>query len=151
MRGKYPNIFWKACIGFITPVLTIGGVILALIANTEVTLNDYHYPRWAHCIGWSIVCLILSPIFIFFEINLSKYNFVRIWQPAESWLPAQKFPQDNGEVDLNKIVNSSVKLLSTDDENLEYEDSPKPTLTLSQKGVSENLVYIKENEVTTNF
>jgi len=49
-----------------------------MIANAEVTLNDYHYPHWAHVVGWVIVCIILSPLFIFFEINLSKYNFVRV-------------------------------------------------------------------------
>ena len=70
----------------------------------------------------------------------------KIWSPADSWLPAKQFPQDNTEVDLNKFVNSSVKLLTPDDED----DESKP-VKLSQKGVSENLVYIKENEVTTNF
>lgn len=148
MSGKYVGIYWTACIAVITPILTIGGVILAVIANAEVTLNDYHYPHWAHVVGWTIVVIILSPLFIFFEISLSKYNFVRIWSPADSWLPAKQFPIDDGEVDLGKIANSSAKLLGTDDENTDEDSRP---IRLSKKGNPENLVYIKEHEMTTNF
>lgn len=148
MSGKYVNMYWTACIAVITPVLTCGGVIIAIIANSEVTLNDYHYPRWAHIVGWSIVCLIMSPLFIFFEISLSKYNFVRIWSPADSWLPAKQFPVDDGEVDLGKIANSSAKLLGTDDDT---EDEDSKPIRLSKKGNSENLGNIKEHEMTTNF
>ncbi len=24
---------------------------MAIAANTEVVLNDYHYPKWAHIVG----------------------------------------------------------------------------------------------------
>ena len=70
----------------------------------------------------------------------------KIWSPADSWLPAKQFPADDGEIDLGKIANSSVKLLCTDDDT---EDEDSKPIRLSKK--PENLVYIKENEVTTNF
>ena len=89
--------------------------------------------------------LILSPLFIFFEISLSKYNFVRIWKPADSWLPAKHFPKDDGEVDLGRIANSSAKLLGTDDED---EEEPKLPIRLTKKPPSEALFNIKESEET---
>ena len=58
--------------------MAIIGFILALVANSEVKLNDYRYPEWAHIIGWVIVAIILSPLLICFETALSKYNFKRV-------------------------------------------------------------------------
>ena len=76
--------------------------------------------------------------------NLNN-NFHKIWFPSEEWLPAKQFPKDDGEVDLGKVANSSMKLLDDSEE-----EEVKP-IKLSRKGASENLVYIKENEITTNF
>lgn len=74
MSGKSPNLYWVLCFAIFTPIATMGGVLLAMIVNPEIMLNDYHYPQWAHNIGWSIVVIILAPLIIFFHINLGKYN-----------------------------------------------------------------------------
>ena len=74
MSGKSPNLYWVLCFAILTPIATISGFVLALIANQEITLNGYHYPLWAHSIGWTIVIIILAPLVIFFHLNLSKYN-----------------------------------------------------------------------------
>ena len=78
MSGKYPNVYWAACYSFLTPVATISGLVLALIANSEVKLNEYRYPQWAHNIGWGFVLIILAPILLFYHISLSRYNFARV-------------------------------------------------------------------------
>lgn len=77
MLGKYPNIYWIACYLVATPVITAAIFIMAIVANSEVTLNKQPYPTWAHVIGWLIVTLVLIPIPIglFLELRRANYDF----------------------------------------------------------------------------
>ena len=121
--------------------------MLAVYANVEVKLNDYHYPSWAHTCGWIITGIILSPLIIFFEISLSKYNFTRIWQPADSWLPAIAPPKENNDLEFVKTASSNAKLLGSEyNSNEDQDDSPRSRVL--KRPPSEALFNIKESEET---
>ncbi len=97
MLGTKLNYYWISCFCFFTPVLAIVFVfflfykliysivktkiyfaylksifLISIIANTEVTLNKYRYPKWAHAIGWSTVSILLLPVFTVFLVSLFK-------------------------------------------------------------------------------
>lgn len=97
MRGSYPNLYWIICFTLLTPIFTSLGIVLSIIANTEIVLNDYHYPQWAHYIGWSIVTLILSPILIIFVQTAisTKFDLKKMFNPASDWLPAIPLSSDD--------------------------------------------------------
>ena len=79
MLGKYPNIYWIGCYLVATPVITAAIFIMAIVADTEVTLNGQKYPGWAHAIGWIIVVIVLIPIplGLFWELRGTNYDFLR--------------------------------------------------------------------------
>jgi hypothetical protein len=54
------------------------GLVIALIANPEVTLNDYKYPIGAHIIGYVIVVIILSPLPIFAFLAIKNLGFKQV-------------------------------------------------------------------------
>ncbi|CAF0793372.1 unnamed protein product [Brachionus calyciflorus] len=100
MLGVEPNYYWIVCFA-IVPVITFGIFIITIISNTEVTLNNYHYPGWAHAIGWIIVVIVLCPVPIFFAISIKnsvgKHGLPKNWkslklhfQPSEDWKPANE-------------------------------------------------------------
>ena len=71
MLGSFPNYFWLFCF-LIAPVVTFVIIIFSIIANNEVTLNEYKYPNWAHIIGWVIAAVMLIPIPVLFGVELRK-------------------------------------------------------------------------------
>jgi hypothetical protein len=48
------------------------------ILNTEVKLNDYSYPGWAHGIGWFIVFTLLVPLVVGFIFSTRKVGFKNV-------------------------------------------------------------------------
>ena len=77
MLGKNPNIYWIVCYLVATPVITFAIFIMAIIADSEVTLNNQKYPGWAHAIGWIIVVVVLIPIpaGFFWEWRGTRFDF----------------------------------------------------------------------------
>ncbi len=90
--------------------------MIAVVADAEVTLNGYHYPQWAHNVGWSIVALILSPLPICFLYNWYKYKSVeRAFEPADDWLPAikpdkQQLNYENDEENVVEQMKNDIKM-----------------------------------------
>jgi SNF family Na+-dependent transporter len=132
MSGKYPGMYWSACFLVLTPLFTALGVVLSIIGNSEVMLNDYHYPAWAHDIGWFLVILVLSPLGIVFlqQLITNKFNLKSLFEPSPDWLPALPLSgedimdtdgngSDSDEKDMNieQVAASNVILLSHSKQN----------------------------------
>lgn len=99
MSGKFPSMYWSVCFLVLTPLFTTLGVVISVVANSEVVLNDYHYPAWAHGIGWSLVAIILSPLVIIFIMTAvtSKFDLEKMFEPAADWLPAIPLKDDDDD------------------------------------------------------
>ena len=79
MSGQAPSILWKACFLVLTPAITVLILIFQIVANTEVKLDKYSYPTFAHVLGWIIVVGTLSPLPIgFFMEYRKRRNFKRV-------------------------------------------------------------------------
>lgn len=127
MSGSYPNMYWIICFLILTPFFTALGVILSIIGNSEVMLNDYHYPTWAHGIGWLLVILVLSPLGIVFvqQLIANKFNLKSLFEPSPDWLPALPLSgedimdtdyngsdSDDKEMNIEQVAASNMILLS---------------------------------------
>jgi len=62
MIGYYPSYFFVACWAVITPAITAGIFIFKLVTWENIVYQGYHYPLWAHAIGYfmagsSMICI----------------------------------------------------------------------------------------------
>lgn len=85
------NLYWKVVIKYITPIIAIIVFFMTILTNSEVVLNNYHYPAWAHHMGYIIVCFCLSPLLIGIFRQLVKEGLMELLhsasQPSKSWKP----------------------------------------------------------------
>lgn len=148
MRGSYPNMYWIICFVFLTPIFTAIGVILSIIANTEVVLNDYHYPTWAHGIGWTLVVIILAPFIIAFIHSLisSRFNFKKMFSPSPDWLPAIPLTGEDYNYSCESASENSYAERET---NLELVNS-KNILISNEEIVSKNSAFANKQAKLIN-
>jgi solute carrier family 6 GABA transporter-like protein 1 len=69
MLGYYPSYFFVACWAVITPAICAGVFIFKLVTWKNLVYQDYHYPWWAHVVGYlmagsSIVCIPVYAIWL---------------------------------------------------------------------------------------
>jgi len=64
MTGSYPNIIYRVCWRYISPLLIFAIWIFSVIDYKEPTYNKdtYSYPKWAITLGWCISATSLVPI-----------------------------------------------------------------------------------------
>ncbi|XP_065356097.1 sodium- and chloride-dependent glycine transporter 1 [Calliphora vicina] len=107
MIGKKPEIIWRYCWKYITPLILVSIFFTTIVFNRPVRYNDQSYPEWAIIVGWcscaiSIICI---PLYMLKKILLPKgtlkENFLRSLQ-AKFWLPAQ----DDYRLAYNEFKNS---------------------------------------------
>lgn len=73
---------------------------------------------------------------------------MRIWQPADSWLPAiAPAPSDNNSFEFGRTANSNAKLLGSEEEDFDEIRQPNK-LRNAKRPPSESLFNIKESEET---
>lgn len=146
MLGFYPGIYWIICFVFLTPIFTAFGVVISMYANIEVVLNDYHYPQWAHAIGWTFVVVVLAPFFIVFIQTAieAKFDLEKMFSPSPDWLPAMPLSNE----DFNYSEHESDE--STDKEtNLEMIASSKMILLNATKKEANVFLKKKSKDVNT--
>jgi len=107
------NLYWKICIKYVTPVLSLFTIVITFLSNSEYTLGPYVYPAWAHYTGYIIVASCLMPLFV--EMFKQTYNagvFAILWdllQPSETWKPAFDDNSNSSESGSNEDVSSDIK------------------------------------------
>lgn len=52
MIGYYPSYFFVACWAVITPLICSGVFFFKLVTWENLVYQDYHYPWWAHAVGY---------------------------------------------------------------------------------------------------
>jgi len=52
MIGFRPNIYWRICWKYISPIFLLGVVSSALYSSEGLTFHDYVFPEWATALGW---------------------------------------------------------------------------------------------------
>jgi len=62
MIGYYPSYFFVGCWALVTPAICAGIFFFKLITWENLVYQDYHYPWWAHAVGYfmagsSMVCI----------------------------------------------------------------------------------------------
>ncbi|XP_074640483.1 sodium- and chloride-dependent glycine transporter 2-like [Tubulanus polymorphus] len=98
MLGFKPNLYWRVCWQFITPLLMLVIMIFTAVSQTQASYGDYQFPDWAISVGWliasaSVVCIPLVFITQFFFYtdhfsNCSKESLKRLISPTPEWGPA---------------------------------------------------------------
>lgn len=85
------HFYWKLCFRFLTPIIAIVMLVISLAKNSEVTLNKYVYPKWAHYFGHFVVITCLCPLILYMIKEMNKAGVFEIMQdllnPSEKWKP----------------------------------------------------------------
>lgn len=81
MLGYYPNILWKGCWIFVTPILMTAIVGYTMWSFEPPKDGDQEYPAVAHTVGWclTVVGFIHIPIFAVYAISHQEgKNFLEV-------------------------------------------------------------------------
>ncbi|XP_062874365.1 sodium- and chloride-dependent GABA transporter ine [Trichomycterus rosablanca] len=80
MTGKRPNLYFRVCWQFISPMLVLGILISSIIQYTPARYGkSYSYPLWAEVLGWfiSLISIIWIPLGAIHEIWRNKGSFLQ--------------------------------------------------------------------------
>uniref|UniRef100_A0A336MM73 Transporter n=1 Tax=Culicoides sonorensis TaxID=179676 RepID=A0A336MM73_CULSO len=95
MLGYRPNVIWRMCWKFITPIVMIVIFIYSLISLKPVTYNGYVYKDSHYAIGWCITALGISQVPIWATVSFlrqpkaenSVKRFLNTFRPLPNWGP----------------------------------------------------------------
>lgn len=93
MIGFRPQLFWKICWMFITPVMILFVLIFSSVEYVPVYYSAYTYPAWAETVGFLMVAAAAGMIPLFMLIVYLretdwKETLKRVVRPDERWGPA---------------------------------------------------------------
>ncbi|XP_052899345.1 sodium- and chloride-dependent GABA transporter ine [Anopheles moucheti] len=78
MTGRYPSLYLRFCLLVAVPLLLISLWIFSLINYEAPTYHNgkYHYPGWAHGLGWTIASasLVCIPSYAVYQIVRAEGN-----------------------------------------------------------------------------
>lgn len=139
------NLYWKMCFKVITPTIAIVMLAITLLTNGEVKLDKYVYPRWAHIVGFTIVCICLCPLFIFAIRSLhfaGVFDIIKdLMKPGDNWKPAF----DDNDTDDSSASNSNQSL------NRQKNDKPTKKSNKNHEYTSVKLQRITESKAQIIF
>ncbi|XP_055532517.1 sodium-dependent nutrient amino acid transporter 1 isoform X2 [Wyeomyia smithii] len=108
MLGSRPNIYWRLCWRWITPLLMIVILIYSLATLEPLTYQGYTYPSIAYALGWCISAfgLLQLPIWGFYAVlkqdgETFSQKIMNTFRPLQNWGPIE--PALNQEY--KKFVN----------------------------------------------
>lgn len=52
MIGFRPNLFWRTCWKYVSPVFLVSVVFFAVIGSETLSYHSYRFPGWATAFGW---------------------------------------------------------------------------------------------------
>ncbi|KAJ8280746.1 hypothetical protein GJAV_G00058510 [Gymnothorax javanicus] len=90
MTGQQPNLIFKLCWCYVTPLVTLGSLIFALVDYKPLTYNRWYvYPDWAYVLGWllAVSSVALVPGCALVKLLIStgtlKQRFYHLCRPAD--------------------------------------------------------------------
>lgn len=72
MIGFRPNLFWRMCWKYISPVFLVAVVICAIISSERLSFHNYLFPDWATAMGWIFSLSSVSAVPILFVAFLLR-------------------------------------------------------------------------------
>uniref|UniRef100_A0A8C1DRP9 Transporter n=1 Tax=Cyprinus carpio carpio TaxID=630221 RepID=A0A8C1DRP9_CYPCA len=81
MLGKKPNLFFRVCWQFLSPMLVLGILISSIFQYTPARYGkSYTYPFWAEVVGWfiSLVSIIWIPLGALHELWTTEGSMLQV-------------------------------------------------------------------------
>ncbi|XP_063970678.1 sodium- and chloride-dependent glycine transporter 1-like isoform X1 [Lytechinus pictus] len=98
MLGFRPNIYWKACWKYISPVFLLVVIIFSLVMYEPSKYGShYTYPSWAEAMGWMMTIVSLVPIIV--------YAIWFIWKQDASTIKEKLRMASRPAVDFGPVLN----------------------------------------------
>lgn len=152
MLGSRPEIYWRICWQFLSPLTLFGILCFLFVQYQPPTLGDYQYPQWAVVLGWLMTISSVTAIPVvavstflnrcFFatssadlesgaigEAGLTQRaisTMKDIFSPAEDWGPASKLQKDNYILHLEMISCDLTRDVAKADADAESPSSSDP-------------------------
>lgn len=80
MTGQQPNIIFRLCWKFVSPVLILVIWVFTLYDYEAPSYNTYTYPWWCILLGWAIAALSILPIPVMAIVSIVKAEGNTLWQ-----------------------------------------------------------------------
>ncbi|KAG8196554.1 hypothetical protein JTE90_003568 [Oedothorax gibbosus] len=90
MLGFRPNIYWRLCWKYISPIVLWFVLIYSLFTHTIIKYGGVDYPMWAERVGWCLVMVTVLQIPIWAVVQLVRYgkNWRMLFRPDPDWGPS---------------------------------------------------------------
>ena len=73
MIGFQPNIYWRICWKYISPVFLMCIVVSAFLSMESLTFHEYRFPDWSTALGWILSLSSVAAIpFVAFVYGIRK-------------------------------------------------------------------------------
>uniref|UniRef100_A0A3B1IIJ0 Transporter n=1 Tax=Astyanax mexicanus TaxID=7994 RepID=A0A3B1IIJ0_ASTMX len=103
MLGKRPNLYFRVCWKFLSPMLVLGILISSIIQYTPARYGkSYTYPLWAEVLGWfiSLISIIWIPLGAAHELFRNKGSLLQRLKvaltPTVDLEPIHALPEKQG-------------------------------------------------------
>ncbi|KAI4880964.1 hypothetical protein NFI96_013716 [Prochilodus magdalenae] len=114
MLGKRPNLYFRVCWQFLSPMLVLGILISSIVQYTPARYGkSYTYPVWAEVLGWfiSLISIIWIPLGAVHEIYRNKGSLLQRLKVALT--PTVDLEPINTLSEKQKVHSESIALFST--------------------------------------
>ncbi|XP_030621056.1 sodium- and chloride-dependent GABA transporter 2-like [Chanos chanos] len=82
MTGMYPNIIFRLCWKYLTPLVSLGTFICSLVEYQPLTFNRWYvYPDWVYVLGWilALSSILLVPGWALIQLWTGTGSFRQRW------------------------------------------------------------------------
>ncbi|XP_041367483.1 sodium- and chloride-dependent glycine transporter 1-like [Gigantopelta aegis] len=94
MLGKKPNIYWKVCWKYVSPIVILVTIVFNIVLYKEPDLEGQGYPSGYLALGWIIVISSVILIPVWFLLKFCKdggFQMVKdMMSPLPEWGPSKK-------------------------------------------------------------
>ncbi|KAI1893744.1 hypothetical protein AGOR_G00126830 [Albula goreensis] len=97
MTGQRPNLIFKLCWLYFTPLVSLGSFIFSMVEYQPLTFNRWYvYPGWAYAIGWllALSSIVLVPGWALLKLSVNtgslRQRWVNLCQPGSDLPLTQK-------------------------------------------------------------
>eukprot|EP00108_Taenia_solium_P002414 TsM_000570200 transcript=TsM_000570200 gene=TsM_000570200 len=113
MINARPNWYWRISWLITTPGITIALIVFSMVSTTELQLDNYVFPHWAHSLAYltasfPILCI---PLWFFYKYCREGgwILFTEFLKPVNEWGPAQ----DEHRAEFISMIRSNDSLRHT--------------------------------------
>ncbi|KAK3774625.1 hypothetical protein RRG08_035053 [Elysia crispata] len=88
MLGFKPQLYWKICWSFITPVVVVFVIVITAVRQEGSEYNEESFPDWADAIGWISCWLPILVLIIVTILQIRNFGWPGCVQPTSAWGPS---------------------------------------------------------------